>query len=94
MSHHPANPEAEKRALKSRLNRIIGQLKAVDAMVGDDDECVEILHQLNAARKAIKSLSDKIINDHLQHCVNELTHEEDRRRTLKEMALVLKRYIE
>jgi DNA-binding FrmR family transcriptional regulator len=94
VSHHPENPEADRRALKLRLHRVIGQLKAIDGQLAGDYDCAEILHQLIAARRALKSLSEKIINDHLQHCVMELGHEDDARRNLREMATVLKRYIE
>jgi DNA-binding FrmR family transcriptional regulator len=94
VSHHPENPEADRRALKLRLHRVIGQLKAIDGQLDGDYDCTEVLHQLIAARRALKSLSEKIINDHLQHCVMELGHEEDARRNLREMATVLKRYIE
>ncbi|HXA14655.1 MAG TPA: metal-sensitive transcriptional regulator [Opitutaceae bacterium] len=94
VSHHPENPEAERRAMKLRLHRVIGQLKAIDGMLDRDCDCAEILHQLIAARRALKSLSEKIIHDHLQHCVTELGREDDGRRTLREMATLLKRYIE
>jgi DNA-binding FrmR family transcriptional regulator len=94
VSHHPEHPEAERRAMKLRLHRVVGQLKAIDGMLDRECDCAEILHQLIAARRALKSLSEKIINDHLQHCVTELGREDDGRRTLREMAALLKRYIE
>ena len=92
MSHHPESPEAERKALKQRLHRVVGQLNAIDRRLDGDYDCAEVLHQLIAARRAIKSLSEKIIQDHLQHCVGELGNVDADRRSLREMALVLKRY--
>ncbi len=94
MSHMSAHPEAERRALQLRLRKIEGQLKGVEGMLDRDCDCAEILNQLISARRALKSLSEKIINDHLQHCITEAGNPEEGRRALRELATVLKRYID
>jgi DNA-binding FrmR family transcriptional regulator len=66
MSHSPEDPEANRRALQMRLRKITGQLKAVETMVAGDYECGEVLNQFVSARKAIKSLAEKI-HEHLEH---------------------------
>ena len=70
MSHHPANPEADRKALKLRLRKVAGQLKGIESMLDRDCDCAEILNQLVSARRALKSLSEKIIHQHLHHCLN------------------------
>ena len=94
MSHTPENPEADARALRLRLRKIAGQLKGVEAMIEGSYDCAEVLNQLVSARRAIKSLDEKIINDHLQHCLEDAASPELRLRRLKEVAVMLKRYVE
>lgn len=64
-------------------------------MVAGDYECAEVLNQLVSSRKAIKSLSEKIINDHLEHCLTGgAATSEQSKRQLREVATMLKRYVE
>lgn len=94
ISHSPEDPEADRRALQIRLRKIIGQLKGVETMVDGDYECGEVLNQLVSARKAIKSLAEKVINDHLEHCLTGSNPGEVGKRQLREVATMLKRYVE
>lgn len=94
MSHSPEDPEADRRALQIRLRKIIGQLKGVETMVAGDYDCAELLNQLVSARKAIKSLAEKVINDHLEHHLLTNDPSEQQRRQLREITVMLRRYVE
>lgn len=94
MSHDPAHPEAERKALIARLRRIVGQLNGIEKMLDRDCDCAEILNQMVSARKSLKSLSEKIIHQHLHHCVAEAAREDAGRRSLRELVTVLERYVE
>ena len=95
MSHSPEDPEADRRALQMRLRKISGQLKAVETMVASDYECSEVLNQLVSARKAIKSLAEKIIHEHLEHCFLHLEgSNQNHSKELREVAQMLKRYVD
>ena len=61
--------ESEKKHLKVRLNTIEGQIRGVSKMVDDDKYCNDILIQLLAINKSIKSLSTDILKGHLSTCV-------------------------
>lgn len=91
-THH--HPESETRALKARLRKIVGQLNGVERMLEADRDCAEVLTQLVSARKAIKSLSEKIINTHLHHCIEHATDPASGKKRLAELLIVLERYIE
>ncbi|MDR3113103.1 MAG: metal-sensing transcriptional repressor, partial [Endomicrobium sp.] len=39
--------------IHKRLNRIIGQIKAIDKMINEDVACENILMQVNAVKKAM-----------------------------------------
>ena len=59
----------EKKYLKTRLSTIEGQIRGNSKMVDDDKYCNDILIQLLAINKSIKSLSTDILKGHLSTCV-------------------------
>ena len=46
---------------KQRVNRIIGQLRGIERMIGVERDCGEILQQISAVKKAIDGLSEEIV---------------------------------
>src|SRR5271154_6405111 len=94
MSHSPKDLEADRRALQVRLRKISGQLKGVQRMIDGPYDCAEVLNQLVSARRALKSLAEKIITEHLEHCLVSSVREEERRRQLREVSTMLKRYVD
>ncbi len=44
-----------------RINRVIGQLKGIKRMVDTERDCIDILQQISAVKKAINGLSKEII---------------------------------
>jgi len=91
-SHH--HPETDTKALKARLRKIVGQLNGVEKMLESDRDCAEVLAQLVSARRAIKSLSEKLINTHLHHCIEHATDPASGEKRLTELLTVLERYVE
>jgi DNA-binding FrmR family transcriptional regulator len=63
--------EALKKQLKSRLNRITGQLNGMAAMIDDERYCGDILIQLAAAEKALQSVGYLILQNHMETCVTD-----------------------
>ena len=61
--------EEDKKAIMARLNRIIGQLQGVGRMVEEDRYCDDILVQLSAADKAVKSLAAFVLDNHVHTCL-------------------------
>ena len=47
--------------INNRVNRIIGQLRGVEKMVGKKRECGEVLQQISAIKKAIDSFTKEIV---------------------------------
>lgn len=45
--------EANRKALLSRLKRVEGQVRGIQAMIERDDECEKVAQQMSAARKAL-----------------------------------------
>lgn len=55
--------------LHKRLNRAIGQLNGVKAMIDDNRYCGDVLTQLAAAESAVRSVSSRVLQNHLETCV-------------------------
>lgn len=63
--------EEEKRALTSRINRIAGQMNGVKKMIEENRYCDDVLTQLAAIDKAVKSLAAVILEAHMHSCLVE-----------------------
>lgn len=61
----------EKKQIKNRLNRIKGQLSGIDNMIDNDAYCNDVLVQVVAAEKSLKSLANLILENHLYNCISD-----------------------
>ena len=68
-SVHHHGYHAEKEALIKRLHRIEGQVRGIEKMLAEDRYCIDILTQIGAVSTALDSLSFRILDDHVKHCV-------------------------
>jgi DNA-binding FrmR family transcriptional regulator len=62
------NHDASKK-IKSRVNRIAGQVAGIQRMVEDDRYCIDVLNQIAAVRSALDALGIEILTRHLETCV-------------------------
>lgn len=61
--------EEFKKKLIKRLKTIEGQIRGVQNMINEDKYCNDVLIQLLAINKSIKSVSNEIFKNHLSTCV-------------------------
>lgn len=61
--------EETRKDLTKRLNIIEGQIRGIKQMIEDDRYCDDILIQIAAVNKALKSLGNNILESHLKTCV-------------------------
>ncbi len=92
--HSHTHPQEETAALRLRMRKIVGQLLGVEKMLEADRDCAEILTQIISARRGLKSLSEKIIHSHLHHCIDGAADQAEAKRNLREVLVVLERYVE
>lgn len=59
----------EKKNLTRRLNIIEGQVRGVKDMILDDRYCDEVLIQISAINKSLKSLGTEVLKNHLKTCI-------------------------
>ena len=88
---HTPRSEDLKRDVTRRINRAIGQLNGVKAMLEDNRYCGDVLTQLAAAESAIRSTSRLILKDHLETCVTERIQQGDTE-VIDELMTLLKRF--
>lgn len=60
----------EKKKLITRINRISGQVNGIKKMIEEDDYCNDILIQIVAAEKSLKSLANTMFENHIYRCIS------------------------
>ena len=63
--------------LHARLNKIIGQIQAVERMIDDDAPCEDILTQISAAKSALNKAGQVILEGHINHCLKDAIENND-----------------
>ncbi len=59
----------EKQSLIKRLSRIEGQVRGIKQMIENDRYCDDVLIQISAINKSLKSLGNEMLKSHLATCV-------------------------
>ena len=62
-----------------RLARIEGQVRGLQRMIGEDEYCIDVLTQVNAASAALKGVAVGLLDEHVRHCVREAAEAGDQR---------------
>lgn len=75
-----------------RMNKIIGQLKAIDKMIDEDIPCEDILVQINAAKSALHKAGQVILEGHLHHCVLDGLKNGDAEETISRFAKAIEHF--
>ena len=71
--------------LKSRLNRIEGQIRGIKKMIEDERGCIDVMNQLLSASSAIRGVWEIIAAHHLQECISECGSKEERNEAVSEI---------
>lgn len=81
----------EKKMLTARINRIIGQMSGIKRMLEEDRYCDDILIQLSAVERSVKSLSGVILERHIHTCLADGIRKGDAG-VVDEISELIKRY--
>lgn len=66
---HTHRDEETKKKINKRLKTIEGQIRGIEKMIDEDKYCPDVLTQLLAINKSIKSVSNEILKNHLYGCI-------------------------
>jgi DNA-binding FrmR family transcriptional regulator len=64
-------PNDQKQQVILRLKKIEGQIRGLQRMIDEGKDCVEVVHQLSAARKALDKVGFIILTHRMQECMKE-----------------------
>jgi DNA-binding FrmR family transcriptional regulator len=84
---HRTHPEITK-----RLKRAEGHLRSIIEMIEQGRECVDIAQQLHAVEKAITQAKKTLVQDHIDHCLEDAVGSKAReqRRSIDEFKAITK----
>jgi len=68
--HHPPVHQSHEAIIK-RLKRADGHLRSIITMIEEGRECVDIAQQLHAVEKAVCQAKRTLIQDHIDHCLED-----------------------
>ena len=71
--------------MKTRLNRIEGQIKGIQKMYEDKRDCVEIVQQVLAVRQALGRVGKDLLTNEAVCCSNEPSRKDDFNKILKSL---------
>lgn len=80
--------------LVSRLARIEGQVRGVSRMIEEKRWCPDILRQVGAVEAALAGVKERLLSNHLDHCVRRILDSgapEEKRAAVGEVLEALKR---
>ena len=83
--NHAHHSEQVKLNLKSRLNRIEGQVKAINRMIDEDVYCDDVLTQIRATRSALNSVATKLLEHHMKSCIMEKINQGTEEEAMEEL---------
>ncbi|MEA4892072.1 MAG: metal-sensing transcriptional repressor [Peptococcaceae bacterium] len=78
--------------LHRRMNKVMGQLKAIDQMIDKDVPCEDILIQINAAKGALHKIGQIVLEGHLNHCVRDGIEHGDADKTISNFAKAIEHF--
>ena len=58
-----------KKSIGHRLSIIAGQIRGIQEMVDKEKYCVDIITQTSAVKRALSSIEDSLMENHLNTCV-------------------------
>ncbi len=64
------NAQTQQDSLR-RLRRVSGQITGIERMVTDGRYCIDIIHQITAARRALDQVALGVMRRHVDSCVSE-----------------------
>ena len=67
---HPHTHQSHEAIIK-RLKRADGHLRGIITMIEEGRECVDIAQQLHAVEKAVCQAKRTLIQDHIDHCLED-----------------------
>ena len=86
------NAQTKQETLK-RLRRVAGQVAGIERMVTDERYCIEIIHQITAARRALDQVALGVMRRHVDSCVSEAIRSKQGATKIEELMATVHQFI-
>jgi CsoR family transcriptional regulator, copper-sensing transcriptional repressor len=84
--------DVNKKGAKHRLQIVHGHVGKIIEMVDSGAYCIDVIHQIQAVRSALKRTEDEILKNHLQTCVMEQIKEGKSEQVVEEIMKVVEKH--
>ena len=91
--NHAHHSEQVKLNLKSRLNRIEGQVKAINRMIDENVYCDDVLTQIRATRSALNSVATKLLEHHMKSCIMDKINQGAEEEAMEEIRVTFQKLV-
>lgn len=83
----------DKKMIMNRIKRTEGQLRGIQKMIEEEQECIDIVTQLSAVRSSINSMMGLVIAQKVQDCIDHPSEnpEEQEARLQEAINLIIKK---
>ena len=61
--------QTSKKALITRIHRIKGQVEGIEKTIDNERHCDDVIIQISAVYKALKSLGEEMLLNHMKTCM-------------------------
>ncbi|GEK36915.1 hypothetical protein K5E_16110 [Enterococcus thailandicus] len=79
------NETKETKKIMNRLKRTEGQIRGIQKMIENEQECIDVITQLTAVRSSIDRVMGMIVADNLKNCFeNPETNPEEQSKKLEQ----------
>ena len=86
------NAQTKHETLK-RLRRVAGQVAGIERMVTDERYCIDIIHQITAARRALDQVALGVMRRHVDSCVSEAIRSKQGTAKIEELMATVHQFI-
>jgi DNA-binding FrmR family transcriptional regulator len=62
--------DKSKATVVRRLKLLEGQVRGLQKMVDSDTYCIDVITQTSAVKQGLSNVEDLLLENHLDHCVN------------------------
>lgn len=85
----------DKKRLLHRVRRVRGQMEAVERLLENEVECIDILQQIAACRGSMNGLMLEVLEGHIRCHVSDPSHRPDgqRQKAVEELIEITRSYL-
>lgn len=76
-----------------RVKRIEGQIRGIDKMIQEGKYCIDVIQQIDAARRALEKVALVLIQQHVKTCLTEAIADKKGNAKIQELIKALDQFL-